>query len=67
MTTLADIRTARAEAQNAFDEAWKEALQALCIDDAGRALAARLTGHRRELEALAKVESDLIANGRPTA
>lgn len=66
MTTLAEIRVAQEAAQTLFDQAWNEAMQALSTDDAGRQLAARLTGHRRELEALTKVESQIIAHGRPS-
>lgn len=66
MTTLTDIRAARAIAQANFDDAWDKALQGLPMMHGGLELAAKLAGYRRELEALAKVEAELIANGKPS-
>lgn len=66
MITLTDIRAARAIAQADFDAAWDKALQALPMMHGGVELAARLAGYRRELEALTKVEAELIANGKPS-
>lgn len=67
MITLEQIRAQRAHAQECFNAAWNDALRVLSTSPGGRGLAAELTGYRRELEALAKVEAELIANGKPSA
>lgn len=66
MITLTQIRAERAHAQACFDAAWAGALRLLSETSPGRGLAAELAGYRRELEALAKVEAELIANGKPS-
>lgn len=67
MSTLPEIRTQLNSAMVAFEDALKEVCKLAEKDPAGPVALAALNGYQREMEALKKIELNLIANGRPTA
>lgn len=66
MNSLSDIVRAKVEASGLH----AEALLNVCIiaetQPEGKAAVATLEGYQRELEALAKLELDIISHGKPT-
>lgn len=67
MSTLPEIRTQLNSAMVAFEDALRDVCKLAEKDPAGVAAVAALAGYQREMEALKKLELNLIANGKPTA